>query len=242
MWTCGGAIIVSVATRTAFVALGADRLYAYVLTPCRMDGLAIGCMVALILNGRGAGRCVAERARELLPKAKRLGALCAIAIAAIVAYHRTTGFVGGPGQAVGYTVVAAFFACVLIVTLASADTGMMAKLLTQRWLTVLGKYSYALYLFHMGIHRLVREHVYGPGDFHQLWGSRLPGQVIFYVICTGLSLAAAWASWNLLEKHFLKLKVLFPARRQPAMTVEQWVAAHVKTRETPREFLIRAAA
>jgi peptidoglycan/LPS O-acetylase OafA/YrhL len=233
---------VSVATRTAFVIGGFDRLYAYALTPCRMDGLAIGCMVALILHGRGAGRGFAQRARDLLPKAKVIGVLCAVAIVAIIAYHRTTGFVGGPGQSIGYTVVAVFFACLLILTLASADSGRVKTFFTQRWLTVLGKYSYALYLFHMGIHRLVREHLYGPEEFLTLWGSRLPGQVIFYVICASLSLAAAWMSWNLLEKHFLKLKALFPARRQPSITVEQWVAAQVKTRETPQEFLLRAAA
>ena len=58
----------------------------------------------------------------------------------------------------------------------------------------------------------MREYVYGPEDFHTLWGSRLPGQIVFYFICTSVSFVAALASWNLLERHFLKLKALFPTR------------------------------
>ncbi len=216
LWTCGIAILVSIVTRSALVLAGADRLYAYVLTPCRMDGLAIGCLVALVLKDRRGS--ITQRARELLPTAKWLGLACAAAIVAIIGFHRTTGFTGGPGQSVGYTVIALFYACVLVIVLASARAGIASRLFTQGWLTTLGKYSYALYLFHMGIHRLVREHFYGPADFHTLWGSRLPGQVIFYFICTSLSFVAAVVSWNLLERHFLKLKALFPTR--PHTTID----------------------
>ena len=218
MWTCAGAVAVSVLTRSALVLAGADRLYAYVLTPCRMDGLAIGCFVALLLRANGPDH-VARRARALLPRAMWIGLACAAAVVALVGYHRTTGFVGGPGQALGYTVVAMFYACLLVAVLASSGNGVASRVFTQGWLTTLGKYSYALYLFHMAIHRLVREYVYGPDDFHTLWGSRLPGQVVFYFICTSLSFVAALGSWHLIERHFLKLKALFPARPRATESV-----------------------
>jgi peptidoglycan/LPS O-acetylase OafA/YrhL len=198
---------------------GADRLYAYVLTPCRMDGLAIGCVVALVLKNGGTG--VAQRARELLPRVKWLGLACAAAVVGIIAYHRTTGFVGGPGQSVGYTVIALTFACLLVSVLASAESGIASRFFTQGWLTTLGKYSYALYLFHMGIARLIRLYVYDLDDFHTFAGSRLPGQALFYVLCFAPSLLAAWLSWHLLEKHFLKLKVLFPAKKR-SITAAAW--------------------
>ena len=149
----------------------------------------------------------------LMPRVKWLGLACAAGIVALIGYHRTTSFVGGPGQALGYTVVALFYACVLVWVLASTETGIASRLFTQGWLTTLGKYSYALYLFHMAIHRLVREYVYGPDDFHTLGGSRLPGQIVFYFICASLSFVAAVLSWHGVERHFLKLKVLFPTRR-----------------------------
>ncbi len=209
LWTCGLGVVLSVASRTAFVTLGADRLWAYVLTPCRMDGLAIGCLVAIVLRD-GSGTGVIGRARELVRGARVLSTVAGLTILAIIAYHRTTGFLGGPGQAVGHTVIAALFAGLLVMTLASPRAGWLTRFFTQRWLRTLGKYSYALYLFHMVIHRLVREYVYGLEDFHTLMGSRLPGQLVFYAICTSLSLAAAWVSWHVLEKHFLRLKRLFP--------------------------------
>jgi peptidoglycan/LPS O-acetylase OafA/YrhL len=216
MWACAGAVIVSVATRTAFVMAGADRLMAYVLTPCRMDGIAIGCMLGLVLHGNGLAK-----ARALLPKARWVALGCAVAILAIIAYHGTTGFVGGPGQSVGYTVVSIFYACVLLYALGAAPGRLGARLFAQPWLRVLGKYSYALYLFHMGIARLIRLYVYDLDDFHTFAGSRLPGQALFYVLCFAPSLLAAWLSWHLLEKHFLKLKVLFPAKKR-SITAAAW--------------------
>lgn len=220
MIACIGAVVVSIATRTAFVLAGADRLFAYVLTPSRMDGLAIGCIVALLIHGRY------HRLRELLPKARWLAIGCGIVILALIGWHRTTGFRGGPGQAIGYTVIAVFYACVLMFALASTSGSLVYGFFTQGWLIVLGKFSYALYLFHMGIARLVRAYVYDLDDFHMLFGSRLPGQVIFYVICFSLSLLAAFLSWHLLEKHFLKLKVYFPSRKR-LTTAAAWGGADV---------------
>ena len=82
-------------------------------------------------------------------------------------------------------------------------------------LRVLGKYSYALYLFHNPMRALVRDLVYGPESFATFLGSKMPGQFLFYVLSFAVTLPVAWLSWHLFEKHFLTLKRFFEHGRAP---------------------------
>ena len=67
--------------------------------------------------------------------------------------------------------------------------------------------------------------IYGPNfngerfgtayfTFPTLWGSELPGQILFFVLMIPASWLAGWVSWNILEKHVLKLKKYFPYGRE----------------------------
>lgn len=46
-----------------------------------------------------------------------------------------------------------------------------------------------------------------------IFGTSLPGQLVFNLVATGATLVAAVLSWNLFEKHFLKLKDRFGGSR-----------------------------
>jgi len=48
-----------------------------------------------------------------------------------------------------------------------------------------------------------------------LGGSVLPAQIIWALVYVGLSTGIAMLSWNLVEKHFLRLKRFFPYGRKP---------------------------
>ena len=49
--------------------------------------------------------------------------------------------------------------------------------------------------------------------FPIVFGSHLPGQIVFYLLSSMLALMFAMLSWHLYEKHFLKLKIFFPVER-----------------------------
>ena len=66
-----------------------------------------------------------------------------------------------------------------------------------------------MYLLHLPIVILVGDFLFTP-DKLRLGRTMLPGLLIFYAITFTLSLLAALVSWNLLEKHALKLKDYFP--------------------------------
>ena len=76
-----------------------------------------------------------------------------------------------------------------------------------------GRYSYALYLFHVPVRRWVRDTYFPIAAFETWLGSPLPGQILFYVVTTAPALLLAWASWHLYEKQVLKLKEFFPYER-----------------------------
>ena len=77
----------------------------------------------------------------------------------------------------------------------------------------MGRYSYALYLFHVPIRRFIRDEYFPVASFPVLFDSPLPGQLLFYVVATAPALALAWLSWHLFEKRILSLNRFFPYRR-----------------------------
>ena len=82
------------------------------------------------------------------------------------------------------------------------------RILTQGVLRSFGKYSYGIYV----IHCLCRPSF--QSLFQHEWlltnlGSPLVGQLIFYALTISSSYILAFASWHLMEKHFLFLKRYF---------------------------------
>jgi peptidoglycan/LPS O-acetylase OafA/YrhL len=70
----------------------------------------------------------------------------------------------------------------------------------------LGRYSYAIYLFHWPLWLVVGPYVPQP----TLGGSRWPAQLLALAVMIGLSLVGGWASWMLIERHILALKRFVP--------------------------------
>jgi len=82
---------------------------------------------------------------------------------------------------------------------------------------VLGKYSYALYVFHFPLAPTLERMGLTIQTFPTIAGSPLPGAIAFTIISGSITLAVALLSWNLYEKHFLRLKRFFP-RREASIT------------------------
>ena len=113
-----------------------------------------------------------------------------------------------------------------MLALASRPGSLWNRFWTWRPLRSFGKYSYAIYLVHLPVRAVIRDLIYGPnfngsrfGDamfqFPKIGGSELPGQILFYIPAFAACWFVGWLSWNLFEKHILKLKRLFPYERKP---------------------------
>ena len=174
---------------------------------CRLDGLAIGAWIALLIRGN------TWTAQSLVRPAKIVGTLAALALAATVGAMYVSGWRGGIGQSpayvlVGYTMLAIMFGSLLAVAIGSRSDSLVARAFQSRTLTVFGKYSYAAYLIHFPLNILIRDLLFDPQTGSTVM-SRVGMQFAFYIASGCTTLMFAWVSWHVMEKHFLKLKDFF---------------------------------
>jgi peptidoglycan/LPS O-acetylase OafA/YrhL len=184
---------------------------AYYLTPCRMDALLAGALLAV---WRTDG--------EAWKRVKRFAAPAALVSSAILSgialwtghfydfvtkstvagqhLRHSSYLVLGPGC----TFLAVLFASAVV---QCTEPGKVSRIFDWQPLRRIGKYSYGMYLFHwlilMILHKFGLTHIRDlPFD-----GSA----IVCFMLLLCASFAAAFISFHVYEKHFLRLKRLFPA-------------------------------
>jgi peptidoglycan/LPS O-acetylase OafA/YrhL len=210
MRLCVALMAVGLGTRIAVVAAGAPLLWTTLLTPAKVDALAVGAWIALAARGApGIGR--------LVPRARWVAGAAAVVVVGLFAGPFESRAVALLRPTVGASALAALYGGLLVLAAGNPARGRVARVLSHRLPVVFGMYSYALYLFHNPIQALLRDTLFRPARFPTLFGSPLPGQVLFSVVATLPALGCAWLSWRLFERPILGLKRYFPAGRPAAL-------------------------
>jgi peptidoglycan/LPS O-acetylase OafA/YrhL len=179
-------------------------LIEYMLLPCRMDGLALGALIALRL-----------RTRPLLVNRWALATFAAALTVAACALFVIGGrsFDTPLERTVGYSLFslsAASWILWVILFRGSAPTNW----LNLRPLQYLGKISYGLYLLQMPAAGLLLW-LAGPLQLGPDWLRTAAGSLTLAALCVGL----ASASWYALERPLLRLKErLAPSVTAPLQT------------------------
>jgi len=176
------AIAVAVALRIGLVLNHAPVLAVYSLTPCRMDALAIGALVALSPT---------TAARRTLRWPSIVAGLVLTVIA--LRFHGlrpTNAWV----ETIGFTSGDTLAALLVVVALSYSPAALRSPVV--RWF---GTYSYGLYVLHRFVIRGLEMSGWDEGD------------PMFGVMAFGLSCVAAWISYNAYELPFLRLKGHFNA-------------------------------
>jgi peptidoglycan/LPS O-acetylase OafA/YrhL len=214
----------SLALRAALVTRGADAYATYVLTPCRMDALAMGAFLAAA--SRGPGGLGPHRRTAWIALAVALP----IALVAIFVDYLPDRSIALPGRTwplatVGFSAIAIAFGASLTLVITAPTTSPARAAFESPALAVLGKYSYGIYLVHLPIRAFVRDRLFGPSwstarlRFPGVAGSEVPGQIMFDFVCMGLALGVAWATYHLFEARFLAMKRRFPLGERTAPLV-----------------------
>jgi peptidoglycan/LPS O-acetylase OafA/YrhL len=218
---CAGLIAGAFVLRAVGIGTGAPPLSVMTFTLCRVDTLAAGALLAVLAQDPAAMRRLGGIARRALPVA-------AVLWLAVVLWARHTtatplppdhvltpdersllalAFTRSPWiQTLGYSFDLAFYASLLVSTLAARPGSILARCFESGLLRGFGKYSYAMYLLHLFIAEFARA-FYDPNR------TQLPfavEQVLFWCVALALIYAVAAASWYGFESHVLRLKRFFP--------------------------------
>lgn len=178
----------------------------YLLTWTRLDSLAWGALVAVL--GRSEGGLVRWRLAAW--------SVLLVSVQGLLWYaldHRGRHYAGHTplASALMYSAIAAAAASTVVLLLTTPESR-PARWFSRRTLRTIGKYSYGMYVFHVVIDSALRSFHLHPKDFYTREELHLPGFALYFAAFTGLTFLAAWLSWQLLEKRFLKLKGWVPYR------------------------------
>jgi len=201
-WWCGMIIVAAPLARSMALAGGGEAIDVYVLPHLRADALATGALLAWLMR------------RDLLPRSVGAGAVAAviglsIAVGCAIA-AASPWWWEPPMQRIGYSAWALAGAGLVIVSVAPGSAGWWQRTLSWSWLRAFGKYSYAIYLLHLPMSRVVQEFAISRTEFPVLLGALWPAQLGFYMLATAPTFALAWLSWRLFEAPILRLKARFP--------------------------------
>jgi len=182
-----------------------------VLTPFRLDGLALGAFLAVAARQPGG---LNRLVRALPWVTAAVGGLLA---ATVTFWIRLLA--GGHGLELATSVrpmlIEMLLACLLMWALVAPERSPASRFFRSRAMVFLGTYSYGLYVYHHFIS------YYLTSNRTELklapWlGSHLAAVVLQAILGMSASLAVAYLSYELFEKRFLRLKRPFGTAREAA--------------------------
>lgn len=207
VWVCLGMILAPPILRVAFLhnQFGWEALHRF--TPFRVDALAVGGLVALLVRDPEWFAAVE----------KRLGLIAGVAGAALVglivfAFQWESPISSPPMITVGYSAFALTYGCAVCGAYRFRGfAAWPARILRGRFLRIFGKHSYAIYIIHWPIAYFEGNALSKvPAGAPELTKALL--WVLSIVMGVMISFALSQATWHLLEKHCLRLKHRFAAR------------------------------
>jgi peptidoglycan/LPS O-acetylase OafA/YrhL len=202
---CAALIAMALLFRMACVFYDVRPEVPYMFTVSRMDALAFGALVAAFVSDANAINW---------PRARYNYVFLLAGVTLIVTCLCTHAFAAFDGVTltIGQTAIAAAFATIVwaVVQLQrTRESHWLLTILSIRLLRSVGKYSFAMYVFHLPLAVLTN---------HILKQHLSPTMAALPIIDIGLvtiaSYIAGFTSYHLLEKHFLALKEYLVVAKQ----------------------------
>jgi len=172
--------------------------YPYVATIARMEPIALGAIVAVLLRNNK------EILERIAPLASLISFICIIITFLIAGTVHMENVVI---YSVGYTFLDIFFAGMLAITLSKNLPLWARKFLTHPIIRKIAGMTYCLYVFHVPIHSIMK-YKYLP-LLQQYTGNELTGFILMLVIGIGITFPLCYAIHRWIEAPLWKLKRFF---------------------------------
>lgn len=193
---CMALVVIAFVLRVMLLNDGAPSVALYVMTVTRMDSLCLGALVAIGLRNAQVYKWML---RWCWLPIVGLG-LCVVGIDVFWPVLKS-GSAGA--QTIGHSLMGGLFAATIFTAAVASPKHWLARILSLKWLTIWGKYSYAIYIMHRVIYRLVLKI-----DLPEM--SSTLSAITVFATTLALSLVAAAVSWKFFEQPILSLKSRFP--------------------------------
>lgn len=194
---CAFLAALSLVLRTLVWASGSQNMaWSYAFLPCRLDQLALGAAIAVLVRGP-----LQQRLQQFAPIVLIVGTLSMV----IICWTRHTVDHGDAViGTIGYTVLGAVYGSLL--TLCLRTGSWLQRIFSLRILRVFGKYSYGLYLYHFPL-----SVVLSPMKefFVAKCHSFILGSTVHIIVCLLVNLIVAAASFRWFEAPIMRLKDRF---------------------------------
>jgi len=199
---CAGAFVGAFLFRLWVALAGVNYEVGFVLLPGRLDPLAAGAAIAVLIREPGWFDWLVARSRVAL-------AVTFTAMLALIAVRRSYL----PNDPVILTLgltVSAVFAASVVGSVLRLDRGSPAGAILLHPLTRrVGAFTYAAYIWHWPVEAMAMRLGFDPLALHAAFGIRIVGQLVYWATLFVASVGMGALSWYALEVHCLKLKRFF---------------------------------
>ena len=203
-WLLVGIFPLALMLRAYWVFRSPFPFRAYNLTPSCLDSFAAGALAAVFVRDAVDPRALHHRA-----------AACAIGSGLVLA-----GLAGHLGHfyffmspslllTVGLSALNVFFASIILISVTSTPRGLLNRILSLGFLRGFGRYSFAIYLFHAVIFKVIQISLTLTVS-REFENPNISVGVLLFLLAVSTTYVVAWLSWHLLESPFLRLKAFFP--------------------------------
>jgi peptidoglycan/LPS O-acetylase OafA/YrhL len=198
------AFVVALALRLWFARGGteAGAHAAFYFTLCRVDALAVGALLATLFRS--------EHAMALVRSWRNAALIVAVVLAGVSWVVLPKGDTG-LGVIFKHSILAVLFGAILSVAADVRSDTALRRAFEHRWLRLLGKYSYGLYVYH-GVFGYLFGTLVPVDTMAQRFHSPAAAIALHLGVGMLVSFVVAYLSWHLYEAQWLKLKKYFEYR------------------------------
>lgn len=206
---CLAISLCAMAARPIGLFMGLSWWTTVVLTPFKLDGLALGAFLAVMVRQPGGWAWLTGGLPRIAAVAGGLLAMTFVWTAFVS--RNELELVGAIRGGLYQTLLA----CLLVYVLAAAKDTMTSRFFCSRSMVLLGTYSYGLYVYH----HFISYYLIANNTEMEL-AARLGSHWLAVALQASLgilaSLVLAYLSYEFFEKRFLNLKHLFYTGKKPA--------------------------
>ena len=176
----------------------------YQFTPCRLDALAVGALLAALVRGPGGLASLVRPAKWVLG--------VTLAGLVVLCWHNGLRREEAWTPTAGFTLVAFFFGAFLVLCIAARPGGWRTRWIDNGPLRFLGRYSYGMYVYQGVLFEILSTRCLSVAWLTEKTGHYFTSVLIHCAASLVALLAISMVSWHLYEKQFLKLKKYFEYR------------------------------